>query len=223
MVHYRQGTFHCYILSCVVSGDKRTTILISIRRKNTWLEPMKSAFSFCHWLRPSGPNKVFPFESTAVGNYTATLLLNICLFFLSLHFFENQTCFFHGFNLVPDLISAHVKQNKIKYDFINAPVSSHSLFLSLSLSMNVFPFVQFSLLPYPFFGSDRRADHVSQSVSGWQFYNTCTTVTGTITHKPIALHSETKRQESEGVGEGWSSGSKDSWVKIMVVWLRETQ
>lgn len=59
MVHYRRGTFHCYIWSCVVSGDKRTSVFISIRRKNTWLEPLKSALSFCHWLRPSGPNKVF--------------------------------------------------------------------------------------------------------------------------------------------------------------------
>lgn len=83
MVHYRQGTFHCYILSCVVSGDKRTTILISIRRKNTWLEPMKSALSFCHWLRPSGPNKVFPFESTAVGNCTGTLLVCRSVFYFS--------------------------------------------------------------------------------------------------------------------------------------------
>lgn len=97
MVHYRQGRFHCYILSCVVSGDKRTTILISVRRKNTWLEPMKSALSFCHWLRPSGPNKVFPFESTAVGNYTVTLL-NISVFFHTLHSFENQACLFYGFS-----------------------------------------------------------------------------------------------------------------------------
>lgn len=81
MVHYRQATFHCYILSCVVSGDKQTTVLISVRRKNTWLEPSKSALSFCHWLRPSGPNKVFPFESTAAGDYMGALLRHISAFF----------------------------------------------------------------------------------------------------------------------------------------------
>lgn len=102
MVHYHWGTFHCYILGCVVSSDKRTTILISIRRKNTWLEPMKSALSFCHWLRPSGANKVFPFESTAVGNYTGTLLLSLSFFcLLSWLCFENRPCFccycFFGF------------------------------------------------------------------------------------------------------------------------------
>lgn len=92
MVHYRQGTFHCYVLSCVVSGDKRTTILISVRRRNTWLEPMKSAFSFCHWLRPSGPNKVFPFESTAVRNFMETLLLCVSVNLRSL-FKARRVCF----------------------------------------------------------------------------------------------------------------------------------
>lgn len=77
MVHYRQATFHCYILSCVVSGDKQTTVLISVRRKNTWLKPTESALSLCHWLRPSGLNKVFPFESTAAGDYMGVLLCHI--------------------------------------------------------------------------------------------------------------------------------------------------
>lgn len=80
MAHYRQATFHCYILSCVVSGDKQTTVLISVRRKNTWLKPTESALSFCHWLRPSGPNKVFPFESTAAADYMGALLRNISAF-----------------------------------------------------------------------------------------------------------------------------------------------
>lgn len=80
MAHYRQATFHCYILSCVVSGDKQTTVLISVRRKNTWLELTESALSFCHWLRPSGPNKVFPFESTAAGDYMGALLRHISAF-----------------------------------------------------------------------------------------------------------------------------------------------
>lgn len=133
MVHYRQGTFPCYILSCVVSGDKRTTILISVRRKNTWLEPMKSALSFCHWLGPSGPNKVFPFESAAVGNYTGTLLLGVSVFllvFISLHSRESQPCLFYALSSVQ---TEHSKNKKHLFHFLSPP-SCMSLAVNLSAS-----------------------------------------------------------------------------------------
>ena len=135
MVHYRQGTFHCYILSCVVSGDKRTTILISIRRINTWLEPMKSALSFCHWLRPSGPNKVFLFESTAVGNYMGNapcLYIRVVFFFFLCALFKtNNVCFMV---LVQCQIWSVLKEErKIKHGFLNAPVSFHFLLCAFLL------------------------------------------------------------------------------------------
>lgn len=75
------------------------------------------------------------------------------------------------------------------------------------------------LFPCPVCGGDRRVDHVSQSVSGWQFYNTCTTLMGAITHVTIALHTEIKRRESERVGEDYRNWSKGRWVKITVVCL----
>lgn len=118
-MHYRQGTFHCYILSCVVSGDKRTTILISIRRKNTWLEPMKSAFSFCHWLRPSGLNKVWINSCWKLHGNTP----------LYIRLFSPTPCLLYGFILVSDLIGAHrIKQSmtSLKHLFPCFP-----LFLSL--------------------------------------------------------------------------------------------
>lgn len=132
MVHYRQGTFHCYILSCVVSGDKRTTILISIRRKNTWLEPMKSAPSFCHWLRPSGPNKVFPFESTAVENYSPSLYISV---FFSFALLLKPTMFVLLFQFSARFDQCSQNKTEQCLTFQNAPVSLQFLSPCLSLAL----------------------------------------------------------------------------------------
>lgn len=44
----------------------------------------------------------------------------------------------------------------------------------------------------------------------------------TITHVTIALHSETERPESaRGLGRVWRIGSKGSWVKLMLVCVRQ--
>lgn len=189
MVHYRQGRFHCYILSCVVSGDKRTTILISVRRNNTWLEPMKSALSFCHWLGPSGPNKVFPFESTAVGNYTVTLLLNISVFFHTLH-----STLFYGFSLVPDLISAHRTQH-------------NKIWLS---RCTCFSCVSFRLCAHALCGGDRRG-WPCQSICQWLTVSQHMHYTDGYHHScnNCPLHWNQKTSE----WEAWKSESKGSWVR----------
>lgn len=183
MVHYRQGTFHCYVLSCVVSGDKRTTILISVRRRNTWLEPMKSAFSFCRWLRPSGPNKVFPFESTAVRNCRETLLLCVSVNLRSL--FKDPAYLFYGFKFsVPGLISAHRRKRKTPKQ--NTACDLHLFLFSFAFSLCV------SFLERcPSCVADWGFGHISQSVREWQFYNTCTTLMGAITHRTTRAYTYT--------------------------------
>lgn len=159
MVHYRQGTFHCYIWNCVVSGDKRTTILISVRRKNTWLEPMKSSLSFCHWLGPSGPNKVF--------------LLNQQLLEITQE---------HSFFPPAVESSMFVLHFSARFDRRSRTEAKYKSFRMHLFVLNVSPLLLLlPLQPSPARGGDRSVGHVSQSVSGWQFYNTCTILMGTIT------------------------------------------
>lgn len=182
MVHYRQGTFHCYVLSCVVSGDKRTTILISVRRRNTWLEPMKSAFSFCHWLRPSGPNKVFPFESTAVRNFMETLLLCVSVNLRSL-FKARRVCFM-ALSFLCQVWSVLTEgKNKTKQ---NTTSDLHLFLFSFAFSL-----CASFLERCPSCVADWGFGHISQSVREWQFYNTCTTLMGAITHRTTRAYTYT--------------------------------
>lgn len=76
----------------------------------------------------------------------------------------------------------------------------------MSPPLHVFQFVSLSLYPCLFYGGNLRADHVSQSFSGWQFYNTCTTLMGNITHIT---------RQSERVGKDWTNGSKNNSSRIL--------
>lgn len=173
MAHYRQATFHCYILSCVVSGDKQTTVLISVRRKNTWLEPTESALSFCHWLRPSGPNKVFPFESTAAGDYMGALLRHISAFLGA------------PFRTGSVWVAASL-QCQIWWE----PITTSWMHLFHLSACGVYD-VCLDLWTRPLCSPDLRPNRVNQSTRGWQFYNTCTMLMGAISHVMIPSHTHT--------------------------------
>lgn len=98
---------------------------------------------------------------------------------------------FYGLSLVPDLICAHRRNHNKTW------LSKRTCFLSYFFFHSVHFIRSASYSPWPrlLCGSNRRVDCVSQSVSSWQFYSTCTTLMGTITHEMIALHAEIKRQD----------------------------
>ena len=208
MAHYRQATFHCYILSCVVSSDKQTIVLISVRRKNTWLEPTEPALSFCRWLRPSGPEKVFPFESTAAADYTGALLRHISAFLGA------------SFRTSSVWVTAPL-QCQICWE----PVTTSWTHLFHLSACGVYG-VCSDRQTRPPCSPDLRPNHVNQSARHWQFYNMCTMLMGTIGHvmtPPHHTHTHTLLENYSWISLSFTCGTFSQEVRgeVSFLWCRD--
>lgn len=129
MVHYHRGTFHCDVLSCVVSGDKRTTSLISVGRINTWLEPMKSALSFCELTETIWTNSSFSFWINSCGETHRECSLCFSLRSCICSLFKKKTNNFISLFHFDAKRSVMTETNDKSQYFRNTPVTFCFLFL----------------------------------------------------------------------------------------------